>query len=108
METKQMIMIVATQCQLGEEKEFNKWYDEIHMPLLLKFKGIRKATRYQVVNENEEFPKYLAIYEFESKEIYEACKKSPKLAATLSKPWKKGEPELRWRMECEHLRTWER
>ena len=33
-----VINMVSTECQPEVEAEFNKWYDEIHIPLLFKFK----------------------------------------------------------------------
>ncbi len=84
MTDKPIILIRATQCQPEVEEKFNKWYDEIHIPLLLKFKGITEVTRYKLMTETEEYPKYLAIYTFESQSAFEAYETSPELAAALA------------------------
>jgi hypothetical protein len=37
--------LVFTNCTPGEEAEYNRWYDEIHRPDLLRVPGIVSATR---------------------------------------------------------------
>jgi len=109
METRPIINIIATQCQPEDEEKFNRWYDEIHIPLLLKFKGIKGVTRYKIINETEEYPTYLTIYEFESQKAYEAYETSPELAAAreeMTETWKEGKFEIKWRVQYEPIRTW--
>ena len=112
METKPIIHVVATQCRPEDEEKLNTWYDEIHIPLLLKFKGLKKATRYKIIYETEEYPKYLAIYEFESQEAFEAYETSSELAAAIKEEheetWKDSKYEMVWRVQYEPTRTWER
>lgn len=53
----------------AKEKEFQEWYDNIHVPDLLQAPGFVRATRYA---NNELVPgegKYLAVYEVESDDI---------------------------------------
>ena len=111
MTDKPIILIRATQCQPEVEEKFNKWYDEIHIPLLLKFKGITEVTRYKLMNETEEYPKYLAIYKFESQSTLEAYETSPELVAALAElkeTWKEGGFESKWRVQYEVMKTWKR
>lgn len=108
METKPIIHIVATRCQPEDEEKFNRWYDEIHIPLLLKFKGIKGVTRYKIIHETEEYPKYLTIYKFESQNAYEAYETSPELAAAreeMRETWKGGGFEIKWRVQYEPMKT---
>ena len=108
---KVMINIVATRCPPDEEAKFNKWYDEVHVPMLFKFKGMRKAIRCQITNETEEYPKYLAIYEFENKKSFEEYETSPELDAVrkeMSETWKDRRWETVWRVQYEITKTWER
>ena len=105
------INIVATECEPEEEQKFNRWYDETHIPLLFKFKGMKKVTRYKIAKETEGFPTYLAVYEFESKQAYEAYTKSAELAAgreEMDKTWKGGGFEIKWRVQYEAMKTWEK
>ena len=71
MENKPLLLIMAANCQLEAEAKFNKWYEEVHIPNVMKFKGLKKATRYHITIDSEEYPKYLVAYEFESKKAFE-------------------------------------
>lgn len=111
METKPVINVVATQCRPEVEAKFNKWYDEIHIPLLFKFKGMKKVTRYKILRESGEYPAYLAIYEFESQKALEEYETSPELAAgreEMKETWKGEGFEIKWRVQYEAMKTWER
>lgn len=53
-----------------KEKEFNDWYDNMHMPDMLKTPGLIKATRWMSADKKEnEVRKYLALYELETDDI---------------------------------------
>jgi len=47
-EEKPIIHIVAIQCESGIDKKFNKWYDEIHVPMIFKFKGMKDFSIVQI------------------------------------------------------------
>lgn len=50
----------------GDEKTYNDWYSDIHLPDLLTVKGVKSARRYRVVrNKKADWP-YAAVYEIES------------------------------------------
>jgi len=111
MEKKPVVNVVATQCQPEVEEKFNKWYDDIHIPILFKFKGMKKVTRYKILKETEEYPTYLAIYEFESRKAYEEYATSPELAAgraEMQETWKGAGFEIKWRVQYEALKIWEK
>lgn len=111
METKPVINILGTRCRPEDEEKFNKWYEEVHIPLLLRFKGLKAVTRYKITGEAEEYPKYLAIYKFDSQEAYQAYETSPELAAAreeMRETWKEGGFEIKWRVQYESMKTWER
>jgi len=58
----------------GHEDDFNRIYDEEHIPSLLKVPGVRACHRYEVVNASREgTPRYLAIYELDSPEVKESA-----------------------------------
>ncbi len=58
------------------EKEFNDWYDNMHMPDMLKTPGLIKATRWvSADNKANEVRKYLALYELETDDLEEFNKK---------------------------------
>lgn len=49
------------------EDEFNRWYDEEHIPGLLKVPGYLSGKRYIAVDSD---PKYLAFWQIESMDAY--------------------------------------
>ena len=48
------------------EGEFNRWYDEEHLPRMLQISGFLSAGRYEAVTGG---PKHLAIYELEDHNV---------------------------------------
>jgi hypothetical protein len=52
------------------EAEFNRIYDEDHVPTILKVPGVRSCARYRLEHStNQRMPRYLAIYELDRPEI---------------------------------------
>lgn len=60
------LYVVRMDVDPAEEKRFNEWYDEEHLPALLKVPGVLGAYRY-VSLEGE--PKYVAVYELERADV---------------------------------------
>ena len=112
MEAKPIIHVIATECRPEDEEKFNKWYDEIHIPMLFEFGGLKKATRHKILYESEKYPKYLAIYEFDSKKAFEDYENSPELAAARKEEheetWRDSKYDMIWRVQYEPMKTWER
>ena len=109
MENRAVIHLVGTRCQPEVEEKFNSWYDQTHIPMLLKFEGLRGATRYKVLKAGEGYPEYVAIYEFDSREAFESYEASAELAAALDEmreTWKEGGYETVWRVQYEAIKTW--
>lgn len=68
------IMTVFSNALAGQEDEYNKWYDEEHIPDLLGVKQVVAAQRFKatpVQYKGKPYPPhdYLTIYEFESDDI---------------------------------------
>ena len=111
MSSNQVVNIVATECRAEEEVRFNKWYNEIHIPLLFKFRGMKKVTRYKRLNDKREHTTYLALYEFESKEALADFIESPERKAAIEEmkeSWKDEGFEIKWAVPYEEIKTWER
>ena len=83
MPSKQIINIVATQCQPVDEAKFDKWYNEVHIPMLMKSKHLKGVTRYKSISEVSKSPRYIAIYKYASIDDFNAFNKSAELAAAL-------------------------
>lgn len=68
-------------CAPELEDEFNKWYNEVHMPLVMKGGMLKAATRYVLTDAVEsDLPKYTTICEFEDRETFEKWVASDELA----------------------------
>ena len=60
------LLMVWTDIDSQFEVEFNRWYDEEHLPRLLQVPGFLSAGRYAALKGG---PKYLAIYELEDHNV---------------------------------------
>ena len=65
-ENKRILLIIKTDIALEMEEEFNHWYDEEHIPRLLKVPGVLMAKRGLSAGNGQ---KYIAIYEHENSEV---------------------------------------
>ena len=106
-----VILIVANEPSAEREAEYNEWYTEKHVPMMFRFKGMNKASRYRMSGENKECSKYLAVYEFDSKEDLDAFPKSPEFAEAVKdfdEKWKDGGFERKWGGSYELIKSWEK
>jgi len=55
-----------------DERAFNAWYDEEHVPLRQAVPGFLSAKRYQAPDGAEQMAKYLALYELASVAVLES------------------------------------
>ena len=53
----------------SREKEYNDWYDKVHLPDILETPGFVRASRYENSNPGEGQGKFLAVYEIETDDI---------------------------------------
>jgi hypothetical protein len=61
--------VVLTNAVVGKDVEFNRWYDERHLPDLLAIPGITNAERAEA-SEGENLPfRYCAIYDITTDDI---------------------------------------
>jgi len=61
------LYVVRMDVEPESEKQFNEWYNEEHVPALLKVPGVRGASRYASL---EGTPRYVAIYELDSPKVW--------------------------------------
>lgn len=72
------LLIVETNCNdFTQEREFNEWYDNIHLQDIVTVPGIVRASRYENSNPTENQGKFLALYEIETDDV-------PNVMASLS------------------------
>lgn len=111
MDNNRIINIVATNCKTEDDARFNKWYDEVHIPLLFKHDGMKKVTRYRLAGENPAQAKYIAIYEFEDQAAFDAFSTSPERTAAMQEmgeSWKGDGFDIKWVASYEATKTWEK
>lgn len=74
-------LIVFTEPKPGQEAEYNKWYDEVHLKEVLEVEGFVAAQRFEIAPTQIGGPgqtaprRYLAIYEIESDNVAAALEK---------------------------------
>jgi hypothetical protein len=57
-----VLFVVKATIASSREEAFNRWYDETHVPDVLKFPGVVSARRYRAL-EGEDTYQYMAVYE---------------------------------------------
>ena len=60
------LLLVMMEVAPEHEAEFNRWYDQEHVPERMSIPGFLRARRYRAL---EGGPKYLALYELESPDV---------------------------------------
>ena len=106
-----IIQIVASHSTPEKEEEFNRWYTDVHVPMLFGFQGVKQASRYRRIGDNDSACKFLAFYEFESKEAMEAFTSSPEFQAAIDDFENKKEDidlEIKWAASYELIKSWQR
>lgn len=106
-----ILSIVASDCAVEIEDKFNQWYNEVHIPMLMAYGGLKKASRYQMAGKNKSQAKYLALYEFESEKALADFMASPEFttaAEEMKETWKDGGLEIKWTAQYKPIKTWEK
>jgi len=57
------ILVTASDVVRGNEDEFNRWYNDQHVPDFVTCPGILRASRYECLAGE---PRFYAIYDMES------------------------------------------
>ncbi len=111
MEKGHVLNIVATECKQEHEAEFNKWYNEVHVPMLIKFDGMVGVTRYKLTGGSDGCARYLALYEFKNQAALDDFQKCPELAAArdeMGQTWRGRAFDIKWRAQYEPIKTWKK
>jgi heme-degrading monooxygenase HmoA len=106
------VNMIASKCRPQDEERFIKWWAEVHIPLLLKFKGLKSVTRYKLATDDKNAAPYIAIQEFSTQADMEAFEKSPELATAreeMKKAWPDSDSwKIIWRATYEKLDSFAR
>ncbi len=76
------ITLFVVKATIPKEKEeaFNKWYNEVHVPMVLQFNGVVSARRYRAL-EGEDKYQYMAVYELKDEATYRRLMESEHMKA---------------------------
>jgi hypothetical protein len=106
-----VINIRGSDCSPEWVDEFNEWYCNMHVPMLMKSGDVEKVTRYRKIGDDEDYPRYLVIYEFEDRQAFERYEASPALAAAkedANNRWPAGSYQPKWRVQYEAIEIWKK
>ncbi len=113
MEHTPVIRVVMSQVKPEVEKEYVKWFYDIHVPMLLKFKRLRGAASYKLTSgtESPEYYEYMLILEFDNQEGLDAYQASPELVAAQDEAkthdWR-GLQSVKQRAQYKLVKSWRR
>lgn len=62
--------------------DFNRWYDETHIPELLQVDGFTRATRYEAAEGGS----FLAVYEVDDVDAAQAALAAAQSSGSMSRP----------------------
>ena len=85
------ILEVRVEVDPEREDDWNRWYNEVHVPAVLACPGIRNAKRYRAVLGK---PKYTALYDIDDEKVLQ----SPEMKAILG--WGEFEPHIKNAQAC--------
>lgn len=74
------LFVVRATIAKEREEEFNRWYNEEHLPQVLRYNGAVSGRRYKRVTGADEYD-YMAVYEFASEEVLQRFLRSDALKA---------------------------
>ena len=66
------LLLVSADAASGQDEQFQRWYDEVHLPDVLAVPGFVRAQRFVAVpSVHGESPahRYLAVYELETDDL---------------------------------------
>lgn len=72
------LFVVRATITGDREAAFNKWYNEEHLPQVLRYNGAVSGRRYRKL-VGEDRCQYMAVYEFASEEVLQQFLKSDAL-----------------------------
>ena len=83
-------LIVFSNPSAGQEDEYNRWYDEVHLKEVLEVDGFVAAQRFALADaqiaamDGRSPTRYLAIYEIEAEDLQPVLDKLAAAGATMN------------------------
>ena len=72
------LFVVRATITADREAAFNRWYNEEHLPQVLRYNGAVSGRRYRKLTGEDRY-QYMAVYEFASEEVLQQFLKSDAL-----------------------------
>lgn len=72
------LFVVRATITKDKEAAFNEWYNNEHLPQVLRYNGAVSGRRYKKIMGEDKYD-YMAVYEFASEEVFQAFLKSEAL-----------------------------
>ena len=72
------LFVVRATITKEKEAAFNTWYNQEHLPQVLRYNGAIGGRRYKKVMGDDKY-EYMAVYEFASEAVFQAFLKSEAL-----------------------------
>ena len=91
-ENGKALLLVMMDIDPEHEEDFNRWYEEEHVPERLSVPGFISGRRFRAV---EGAPRYLALYELENADVVKSPEYLEKLKATPSEWTLRMRPRFR-------------
>jgi hypothetical protein len=96
---EKLVLIVASECDAEVEDDYNAWYNDVHLPMFMKYEGLKRTSRYQLGSDSPDCARYLAFYEFETPEALAGFTESEAYAEAVrdfDAKWKNGGFHGKW------------
>ena len=109
--TDKHIMIAANECKPEVEDEYNRWYNDVHLPMFFEYEKLKKASRYKLKGDIPGCSKYLSVYEFETEDDLKGFLGSDAMKKAIEdfdRKWKQGEFINNWGASYELIKRLER
>lgn len=80
-----VVLSVAISVPAGTEQDLAAWYDDEHIPMLLKVAGWQRIRRYRLTRSlDEPGPEFLSLHDLAGPQVLE----EPAYRAAISTPWR--------------------
>jgi hypothetical protein len=101
--TPQRMTIVGYEFAAASDAAVNTWYNNTHIPMLMRYKGLAKAVRYKKLGDTTDInlagmPTYLAVYYYTTQPDQAGMNASPEFAAAIqntNETWKNNEMTMK-------------
>jgi hypothetical protein len=80
------LITVESNCtDSSREKDFNEWYDAVHVPEIMETPGMVRAVRYENTNPQDGEGKFVAAYEIETDDLETTLAKFTEIVDSMAK-----------------------